>query len=47
MESKELTIVIVTFNSESKIINCLKTIPYEVKKIVVENSKNEKFKKNL
>ena len=47
MESKDLTIVIVTFNSESKIINCLKTIPFEVKKIVVENSNNEKFKNNL
>ena len=44
MESKDLTVVIVTFNSESKIINCLKTIPSEVKIIVVENSNNEKFK---
>jgi GT2 family glycosyltransferase len=47
MESKDLTVVIVTFNSESKIINCLKTIPSDVRIIVVENSDNRKLKKDL
>ena len=47
MESNELTIVIVTFNSESKIIDCLKSIPKNAKIIVVENSNNEDFKRNL
>ncbi len=47
MESKELSIVIVTFKSEDIISKCLKSIPSDIKVIIVENSKNEKFKKNL
>ena len=47
MESKDLTIVIVTFNSESKIVNCINSIPSNLKIIVVENSKNENFKNFL
>tara|TARA_B100001063_G_scaffold229139_1_gene241107 strand:+ start:351 stop:1184 length:834 start_codon:yes stop_codon:yes gene_type:complete len=47
MESKELTIVIVTFKSDKKIINCLNSISSEIPVIVVENSNNENFKKNL
>ena len=48
MESKELTIVIVTFKSEKKIFNCLKSIDLkEIKIIVVENSNNENFKKKI
>jgi GT2 family glycosyltransferase len=47
MESVDLTIVIVTFNSESKIFDCLKSIPKETKIIIVENSNNEHFKKKL
>jgi len=47
MESKDLTVVIVTFNSEAKITNCLKNIPSDVRIIVVENSDNEKLKKDL
>ena len=46
MESKDLTIVIVTFKSEEKISNCLKSIPNEIPVIIVENSNNENFKKN-
>ena len=45
MESKDLTIVIVTFNSEAKILNCINSIPPNLKIIVVENSNNENFKK--
>ena len=44
MESKELTIVIVTFKSDEKIINCLKSISKNTPVIVVENSDNKDFK---
>ena len=47
MDSNDLTIVIVTFNSELKIINCLKSIRNKAQIIVVENSNNENFKKIL
>ena len=47
MKSKELTIVIVTFKSENKISNCLNSIPDEIPTIIVENSNNEKFKKEI
>ena len=47
MESKELTIVIVTFKSDEKIINCLKSISNNIPVIVVENSDNKDFKKKI
>ena len=47
MNSKKLTIVIVTFKSEEKISNCLKSIPSEISVIVVENSNKENFKKKI
>ena len=47
MESEELSIVIVTFKSELKIFDCLEAIPRHIKVIVVENSKNEFFKKDV
>ncbi|MDC0409743.1 glycosyltransferase [Pelagibacteraceae bacterium] len=47
MESKELTIVIVTFKSEEKILNCLKSIPSNTPVIVVENSNNNNFKRKI
>ncbi len=47
MYSNELTVVIVTFNSELKIADCLKPIENKAEIIVVENSNNETFKKNL
>ena len=47
MESKELTIVIVTFKSEEKILNCLNSISNEIPILVVENSNNENFKKKI
>ena len=43
MESNELTIIIVTFKSEEKVLNCLNSISNEIPVIVVENSKNENF----
>ena len=47
MESKELTIVIVTFKSEDKIFDCLKSISNEIQVIVVENSNNHILKNKL
>ena len=47
MESKDLTIVIVTFKSGEKIINCLKSISYNIPVIVVENSDNRNFKNEI
>ena len=47
MESKELTIVIVTFKSEEKILSCLKSISNEISVLVVENSNNANFKRKI
>ena len=47
MESKELTIIIVTFKSDEKIIKCLNSIAKEIPVVVVENSSNENFKKKI
>jgi N-acetylglucosaminyl-diphospho-decaprenol L-rhamnosyltransferase len=47
MESKELTIVIVTFKSEEIILNCLKSIPRDISVTVVENSNNVDFKNKI
>ena len=47
MEKKELTVVIVTFKSESKIFSCIDSIPTNVDVIVVENSNNANFKEKL
>ena len=47
MESKELTIVIVTYKSKTRIQNCLRSIPEEIPVIVVENSNDENFKNNI
>ncbi len=44
MESKELTIVIVTYKSEEKIFKCLKSISKKIPIIIVENSNNKDFK---
>ena len=47
MESNDLTIVIVTLKSEEKIFSCLNSIPREIRVIIVENSSNSNFKKNI
>ena len=47
MDSKELTVVIVTFKSEGKILDCLNSIGDQASIIVVENSQNIDFKNNL
>ena len=47
MALKDLTVVITTFKSEKKINNCLASLGPEVKVIIVENSNNDKFIKDL
>ena len=47
MESKDLTIVIVTFKSEEKVLNCLNSISDEIPVIIVENSNNKIFKSKI
>ena len=47
MYSKELTVVIVTFKSELKIFECLRSIGDQANIIVVENSNNYDLKKEL
>ena len=47
MESKELSVVIVTFKSENKIFDCLNSIPNDIKVKIIENSNNISFKKKL
>ena len=47
MESKDLTIVIVTFKSDEKVINCLNSISDEIPIIIVENSNNKISKSKI
>ena len=47
MTNKDLTIIITTFKSEDNIDKCLNSIDPNVKVIVVENSGNNIFKKNI
>ena len=42
-----LSAVIVTFKSERVIHDCIKSIPNEIKIIVVDNSNDTKFKENI
>ena len=45
--SNNLTFVIVTFNSRKVIYNCLKSLPKDYHKLIIENSSDEKLKKEL
>ena len=47
MTYHDITVVITTFRSEIKIISCLESINSELQVIVVENSNNTDFKKNI
>jgi N-acetylglucosaminyl-diphospho-decaprenol L-rhamnosyltransferase len=47
MTNKDLTIIIVAFNSEGKIQKCLNSVDSNFKVIVVENSQNSTFKNQL
>ena len=45
---KDLTIIIVTFKTDEKILsNCLDSIKNEVKILIIENSKDQAFKKKI
>ena len=47
MNIKDISIVITTYKSESKLYSCLNSLPQSVKIIVVENSNDVKFKQKL
>ncbi len=47
MENKEITFLIVTFQSEKIIHKCLNELPKESPKIIVENSGNKTLKEDL
>ena len=42
---KEITIIIVTFNSDKNILNLIKKLPKNIKILIIENSDRKKFKK--
>ena len=44
---QNITFVITTFKSEQNIYHCLNSLPKEVNKIIVENSKNSELKHDL
>ena len=47
MSQNKITIVITTYKSENKIINCLKSIDRNYRVVVVENSNNQNFKNEI
>ncbi|MDC0472361.1 glycosyltransferase family 2 protein [Pelagibacteraceae bacterium] len=47
MSYHEITVVITSFRSETKIIDCLNSINPEVKVLIIENSNNKDFKKDV
>ena len=47
MTDKNFTFVITTFRSEAVIDDCLKDMPKDIRKIIVENSNDHNLKKRL
>jgi N-acetylglucosaminyl-diphospho-decaprenol L-rhamnosyltransferase len=47
MTLNQITIVITSYKSDKKIINCLKSIDNQCKAIIIENSKNLSFKEKV
>ncbi len=47
MTNKDITAIITTFRSEEKINYCLKSIKSNIKVLVIENSNNQTFKKDI
>ncbi len=47
MELKNLTIIIVTYKSEKKVRNCLNSISDQIPVIIVENSSDKNFKREI
>ena len=44
---EKITFIIVTYNSENVIKNCLNSLPTKASKIIIENSSNKELKKDL
>ena len=44
---QNLTVIIVTFMSENVIHNCIKSLPDDIKIIIVDNSNNKNFKDSI
>jgi len=47
MNVNDLSAIITTFKSEDKIFSCLDSLPKNIRIFIVENSNNEKFKKEI
>ena len=47
MSIKDITVIITSFKSDEKIKNCLNSINRDCRVLVIENSNNELFKKNI
>ena len=47
MPNQDITIIINTFNSDEKIFSCLESISPNISIIIIENSNNIEFKKNI
>ena len=47
MYKDQITIIINTFNSEEIIHKCIQSIKKDISILIIENSKNNVFKKNL
>ena len=47
MDNKDITAVITSFKSETKILNCIKSLGKDFKIIIIENSYDKKLKNKL
>ena len=47
MNNKDITAVITSFKSETKILNCIKSLGKDFKIIIIENSNDKKLTKLL
>ena len=47
MKFQDITFVIVMYRSEKVIHECLRELPKDLRKIIIDNSGNEKLKKNI
>ena len=47
MSNQNITVVITTFRSDTKIVGCLETINSEINVVIIENSNNPKFKEMI
>ena len=47
MSNKDITIIITSFKSEKKILNCINSLGEDLKIIVIENSNDKKLKNKL